>query len=97
VVWTVSEGVFDMRRPEILRVVSGFLQTGAALSAYPVGVVPRTGDTAQTSRLKRLKNLVDDLARAQSGDPDLSRAMADVIKGEIDLVLRALARGKPAT
>jgi hypothetical protein len=47
--------------------------------------------------LKRLKNLVDDLARAQDGDPDLSRAMADVIKGEIDLVLRALQRGKPAT
>jgi hypothetical protein len=47
--------------------------------------------------LKRLKNLVDDLARAQNGDPDLSRAMADVIKGEIDAVLRALKRAKPAT
>jgi hypothetical protein len=59
--------------------------------------VARTGDTAQTARLKRLKNLVDDLARAQNGDADLSRAMADVIKGEIDLVLRALERGKRAT
>jgi hypothetical protein len=59
--------------------------------------VPPTSDTAQTARLKRLKSLVDDLARAQSGDPDLSRAMADVIKGEIDVVLRALKRAKPAT
>jgi hypothetical protein len=59
-------------------------------------VAPGTGDTLQTARLKRLKNLVDDLARAQSGDPDLSRAMADVIKGEIDVVLRALKRAKPA-
>jgi hypothetical protein len=46
--------------------------------------------------LKRIKNLVDDLARAQNGDATLSRAMADVIKGEIDLVLRAHDRGKPA-
>ncbi len=59
--------------------------------------MPRTGDTPQTARLKRLKNLVDDLARAQNGDEDLSRAMADVIKGEIDVVLRALQRAKPAT
>jgi hypothetical protein len=59
-------------------------------------VTPRTGDTVQAARLKRLKNLVDDLARAQNGDPDLSRAMADVIKGEIDIVLRALKRAKPA-
>ncbi len=59
--------------------------------------MPRTGDTPQTARLKRLKNLVDDLARAQNGDADLSRAMADVIKGEIDVVLRALQRAKPAT
>jgi hypothetical protein len=64
--------------------------------AYAVGVVPRTGETAQTARLKRLKNLVDDLARAQSGDLALSRAMADIIKGEIDVVLRALKRAKPA-
>jgi hypothetical protein len=46
--------------------------------------------------LKRLKNLVDDLARARGGDTALSRAMADVIKGEIDVVLRALKRAKPA-
>ena len=60
-------------------------------------MVPRTGDTAQTARLKRLKNLVDDLARAQRGDLALSRAMADVIKSEIDIVLRALKRVKTAT
>lgn len=60
-------------------------------------MAPGKGETAQTARLKRLKNLVDDLARAQDGDPDLSRAMADVIKGEIDVVLRALQRPKPAT
>jgi hypothetical protein len=59
--------------------------------------VQRTGDTAQTARLKRLKNLVDDLARAQRADIALSRAMADVIKGEIDVVLRALKRAKTAT
>jgi hypothetical protein len=47
--------------------------------------------------LKRLKNLVDDLARAQRGDMALSRAMADVIKREIDVVVGALKRAKPAT
>jgi hypothetical protein len=76
--------------------MSGFLPTEPAISAYSVGVVPRTGDTAQTARLKRLKNLVDDLARAQCGDMALSRAMADIIKDEIDVVLRALKRPKPA-
>jgi hypothetical protein len=58
--------------------------------------MPSIGETPQTARLKRLKNLVDDLARAQSGDMALSRAMAEVIKGEIDIVLRALKRAKPA-
>jgi hypothetical protein len=59
--------------------------------------VPFTGDTAQTARLKRVKNLVDDLARAHNRDATLSRAMADIIKDEIDVVLRALKRAKPAT
>lgn len=52
---------------------------------------------AQTARLERLKHLVDDLARAHGGETDLSRAMAEVIKDEIDVVLRALKRAKPAT
>ena len=58
--------------------------------------MPQPGDTPQTARLKRVKNLVDDLARAQGGDAALSRAIADVIKDEIDVVLRALQRTKTA-
>jgi hypothetical protein len=58
--------------------------------------VPRSRYAPLTARLERLKNLVDDLARAHEGGTPLSRAMADIIKGEIDVVLRALKRAKPA-
>ena len=58
--------------------------------------MPQSRYAALTERLERLKNLVDDLARAHGGETALSRAMADVIKGEIDIVLRALKRAKPA-
>jgi hypothetical protein len=39
-----------------------------------------------------IKNLADDLARAQGGETPVTRAMADAITQEIDALSRALAR-----
>jgi hypothetical protein len=45
--------------------------------------------------LERIKLLTDDLARAQGGETPASRALADRIEQDVDIVRRALKRQKP--
>jgi hypothetical protein len=67
---------------------------GITVAVYPANL-PRARPSALTARLERIKLLTDDLARAQGGETPASRALADRIKQDIDIVRRALKRQKP--
>jgi O6-methylguanine-DNA--protein-cysteine methyltransferase len=57
--------------------------------------MPRSPTAALAARMERIKNLVDDLARASSGETSTTDALADRIKREVEAVGRALKRPKP--
>jgi hypothetical protein len=67
---------------------------GITVAVYPANLPPRVRPSALTARLERIKLLTDDLARAQGGETPASRALADRIKQDIDIVRRALKRQK---
>ena len=68
---------------------------GITLVVYPSRMPPRARPGALTARLERIKLLADDLARAHGSETLASRALADRIKQDIDIVCRALKRQKP--
>jgi hypothetical protein len=57
--------------------------------------MPRSPAVALAARMERIRNLVDDLARASSGETATNDALADRIKREIEALGRALKRRKP--
>jgi hypothetical protein len=74
------------------------LTDGIYSHRYAVAVPRRSQPFALADRLERARQLADDLTRelvrANGGGAPASRAMADAIKREVEVVLRALKRKK---